>query len=1199
MNYNKTLIILLLGMFLISFTSSLELDNVKQVQDLSKGGYLTIGEKQITDYIKKYPQIEIKNTFGLGKTLFKGALTKHTEVCSSDCESELEIYLANDGVLIDDVLWKRSFDDSKTWIDWTGFTNWKVLIENKNRYIEQPTYKTICEETGKLSLNGTAEIECSQIKTGTETIDTGEWINYELGSSVKAGNYKFKIEGSKKSSTILDWQIKTQGKVINEWATWGSIAGGDDAEVILNSPADASTSLNNLVTFNASANVTGGANLTNMSLCSDISGSWECGDSVDFNDDVITLFDDFSTNTAGNYTCNAWDGACASGIVSGGEFISETSKYNTRAYSHSQTINLTKDQVIQGRFKSTGDDWGSIGLVVGNDLTKDNQDVIQFTIKEDGGDAVVLRKYVGGAQSVLNTTAGSYTTNTYYNLKLVYFANNQTWYGYEGGVLKGNAVISDSSIYSSTAKVGFLFRAYTSGYNQMVDDFNITKIPFVTSSTQKWTKIIPAGTTTWNSLACDSDGDCGYEPNNFTLSLEATAPTIETNVNQSILYYEGENITLNYSITDNNLETCLYSYNGNNNTITCGDTEVNITTTLDALEIIVYANDTAGNNANPVTLTLSLDATAPTIEINAGNETQDYGNQTINHTINFTITDDNLDECWFEYNGTNSSDLGCSSGVLESFNFTLQHGKNNATIYANDTVGNLQSQFIEWNYKVFENSRTHNTSTYETAREGYTINLTSDSSLTAVKLWINETPFSMINQGSGIWHYSRDTPVELLGSKSINFSFTYLGSQINSTYSTTQSIQSIQFGLCNTTITNDFLNISFKDENTLEYINASIPTSIFTYYLGEGSVNKTYEYINTTDNFNYSFCFTPTDKTLKVMPYLQYKQGTSYPQRIWQPLEQSYTQAVTNKILYLLSPTSGRDVTYQVLDSTGNAIHGVDVTATREVEGEDILVGAGQTDASGGITLWINRDFLHTLSFSKDGYISFSLNQFPTETQYTVKLASNIVEGITDYTKGVTRTILPRIGTTLQSNENHNFNLTLYSSIYDLDLFGFSLYGDNNLIGSNTSETANTTIYSITNISNYSDISMTFYWIINGTVTNGTVKWNGFDFDDGTEFSIKNLFTHLSLYASAGMFGLNSNSLNLIVFMIIILGTGLVSYKFSIQSPAQISVIVFALTFLFDVGLGLITFKAGEAIQYFPTIFIGIIMVSLIVREMI
>jgi len=55
---------------------------------------------------EKYSPIEIKSWLGLGKTLFKGALTEHTEVCGNDnnCFSTMEIYLPNDGTLVDDTI---------------------------------------------------------------------------------------------------------------------------------------------------------------------------------------------------------------------------------------------------------------------------------------------------------------------------------------------------------------------------------------------------------------------------------------------------------------------------------------------------------------------------------------------------------------------------------------------------------------------------------------------------------------------------------------------------------------------------------------------------------------------------------------------------------------------------------------------------------------------------------------------------------------------------------------------------------------------------------------------------------------------------------------------------------------------------------------------------------------------------------------
>ena len=49
---------------------------------------------------------------------------------------------------------------------------------------------------------------------------------------------------------------------------------GDDGEVILNSPADGATAYTNLQTFNATATVTGGSTLENISLWTNETGDW-------------------------------------------------------------------------------------------------------------------------------------------------------------------------------------------------------------------------------------------------------------------------------------------------------------------------------------------------------------------------------------------------------------------------------------------------------------------------------------------------------------------------------------------------------------------------------------------------------------------------------------------------------------------------------------------------------------------------------------------------------------------------------------------------------------------------------------------------------------------------------------------------------------------------------------------------------------
>jgi len=116
-------------------------------------------------------------------------------------------------------------------------------------------------------------------------------------------------------------------------------------------------------------------------------------------------------------------------------------------------------------------------------------------------------------------------------------------------------------------------------------------------------------------------------------------------------------------------------------------------------------------------------------------------------------------------------------------------------------------------------------------------------------------------------------------------------------YISYQNISETIFTLCNTTYSNEFLNISFKDESDSSVINASIPTSTFNYWLGDGSVNKTLTFINNTANPSYPFCSIPLDKSLNVDMVVQYKNTTSYPQRTYDPAVQVLTNTTTNKTI--------------------------------------------------------------------------------------------------------------------------------------------------------------------------------------------------------------------------------------------------------------------------------------------------------------
>lgn len=535
-----------------------------------------------------------------------------------------------------------------------------------------------------------------------------------------------------------------------------------------------------------------------------------------------------------------------------------------------------------------------------------------------------------------------------------------------------------------------------------------------------------------------------------------------------------------------------------------------------------------------------------------------------------------------------------TNSTTQTFSKTID----NYTIWNVNTCDATSCSFAPSNYSItyLNNTATYNSTSFDTAFETYSANISSNSSLTNVYLNYSNSIYETTQSGT-VWSYSMDVPTSKVGNNLVNWILTYAGTNYSTAYSY-QNVTNLQFVLCNATYSTKFLNISFKDENALAVINASVPTSSFTYYIGSGSVNKSLTFSNTTDNYTYTFC-SNAPASLNVIPSFQYKQGTTYPQRIWNPSTQIYNSTLTNQILYLLKSTDGIYVTYQVVDDTGSQISGVNVNATRTIEGNTVLVATGTTDAAGLVTFWMNPDFVHTVTFEKSGYTTYTLNHFPTQTSYTVTLGASSSSNVNDYIRGITYTILPLFGTTLNTSQLYNFNMTLNSTYWNLTSWGFSLYGDGVVIGGNVSSSNSGTLTNDNiNITNYEHIYITYYWITNGTTTSATNKgWFTFDYGTGTGWSIWNFFKDLSTYANQGIFGLTQNALNFIIFMFIFVVVGIMSWKFGINSPAAVSGMVLGLVFLFDVGLNLLNVQIFGGIDHFPTIFVGLVTVALIIKE--
>ena len=640
------IIVVALFIMVIPVVSAFEFDNIKSDTTITFDG------KLIKDYplFQIYKPIKITNAFGLGSTLFEGYIDTHTETCGIDCSSTIKIKTGQDGILIDDVIFKTLQEDG-SWVE-QDIRNYQFKYWGN---ISDYEYK--CIDTEELNENGTKITECSNIQIGSHE----GWINYNLGDELPKGEYEIKLEAQKKPSRTVDWIIKTNGEWLDSWATWGSIGGGDDAEVILHSPADDYESPTRAVEFNCSAEVQGGSTLNNISLWNNISGTWE------------------ERNTT---------------LLAGIGDVIDTD------FSQTGTVAVTSYQGI--KFIANKDT--TIGQVELQELTgaptklqiRDDSKAELKEVSFSGKNATLNYAVTGGLEYYLTTDSdgASFTRRDDSTPNYPILGDNiNITTGVENG---GNEIA-----------ILYMFKY-------------IETLGWVVTTNQSWNDVID-GDILWNCEACDSDDDCGFATSNRTIFLDSSVAHISVSSPNGTTDYNavGLNETLNVTFTDTNLDKCWYNYNGTNVTIEgCVSGINNITNfTLEDnnFNMTLYANDTAGNiNSTPINWSYKLLQTAEHFVASTTSGATNPFNITLDSASQITIA-------YLNYNNTavlgsissNGSTYvlsrdqiapGVSSATNISFfwNITRADGFNYATTAQNQTVSPIViNQTCTGMYSIF------------------------------------------------------------------------------------------------------------------------------------------------------------------------------------------------------------------------------------------------------------------------------------------------------------------------------------------------------------------------------------------------------------------------------------------------------------------------------------------------------------------
>ncbi len=171
-SYNKYFLFLMLmfiGFLLIPNVSAFQFDNIKHFdKDVGKYGKVTIRNSVLRIpffQLDKVAELELKN---------------NSDICEGfDCYAENEIIMYEKGALIDDIRF---------------LFIWGI----RDQYYDNLDYQLYIKKNNK-------------------------WETYALGEEVDEGTYEVRLESKLPNMwTTIDWQIKSQGYWIEEWAEWTS-----------------------------------------------------------------------------------------------------------------------------------------------------------------------------------------------------------------------------------------------------------------------------------------------------------------------------------------------------------------------------------------------------------------------------------------------------------------------------------------------------------------------------------------------------------------------------------------------------------------------------------------------------------------------------------------------------------------------------------------------------------------------------------------------------------------------------------------------------------------------------------------------------------------------------------------------------------------------------------------------------------------
>ena len=745
-----------------------------------------------------------------------------------------------------------NYEDYNGFFDGMGFLdlNNQRRKTNKNlkwkykklEYIEVPETIEVCEDI--INESGTNEV-CNQVNTGEEiTIENYVWKAFNKNSMLPAGEITIGLFTDVEAGEHIDWVPTFFGVEIPQWSEWT-----ESLEIDLLSYYklnDLGTSTTVLDHFDFSDGVKNSNNPVNVT--GHIAGAYE----FEYNDkSAINLSTSFQ-NMNRNWTISMWanisshpDGRYSSYVSLGGNggFGLDEGDSDNIGLSKAGDLNVgCNTPFVDGQ-------WALYTLTVNDTdcmMYKNGSLVSVSTMGANVGAGTLIGMIGNNAKSTVSTSHNSQIDEVgIWNRTLTPAEALQLYNNYTGitpPFRPSLTVTQNEPVDNYHVNVSpIVFNCSANGNQGVlnltliiggVKNYTVTNSSANQNLSLEQTLYFPDNTdSSWSCNASDNFQEITSATRTFHIHSGIPEITIFHPTSSYIVETPSENISLNYSITDPFLDSCWY-LTSENSTIVILNCSTNSSllypiTNPDNLTIYVYGNDTFGNQ-NFSQVTINKNTTSPIILINNPISVIDYGYIGKNETLNYTVTHDLLDTCGYETTIINFTEVSCTSGVNNETIFPVlfvNNSQSSLNFIANDTLGNINSTLISWNYTVFTNNVTYEPIVIE---GGITSINTSLSILTPpVSIMLNysgvlSSPV-ILSSGTTYFVYSSIIIPEVGGDSNVTFNWVItVSNQTIQTLNYTQLVQDVTVLTECTPSTFTLLNISNYDEDLLVPINGTV-----------------------------------------------------------------------------------------------------------------------------------------------------------------------------------------------------------------------------------------------------------------------------------------------------------------------------------------------------------------------------------------